>query len=89
MWVTYCKNCGRETGHKRALGWGTFFAVILTFGLWFLIIPFYPLRCIICGQTVGTPPSERLTVHEADSKGSYFAKVEEARKKEEAKKRLQ
>ena len=46
----YCPHCGRETGHKRALGWGTFFAVLLTGGLWFLAIPFYPKRCIICGS---------------------------------------
>jgi len=46
----YCPHCGRETGHKRALGWGTFFAVLLTGGLWLLAIPFYPKRCIICGS---------------------------------------
>jgi hypothetical protein len=49
MDVKYCANCGKETGHKRAIGWGTFFAVVLTGGLWLLAIPFYPKRCIICG----------------------------------------
>jgi hypothetical protein len=37
-------------GHKRALGWGTFFAVILTGGLWLLTLLFYPSRCIVCGS---------------------------------------
>lgn len=47
-----CPNCGKKTGHKAALGWGTFFAVILTGGLWLLAIPFYPKRCIVCGDAV-------------------------------------
>ena len=46
-----CTNCGKQTGHKRALGWGTFFAVILTGGLWLFAIPFYPSRCIVCGNS--------------------------------------
>jgi len=45
-----CQNCGKRTGHKRTLGFGTFFAVLITFGLWILTIPFYPKRCIICGE---------------------------------------
>ena len=58
----YCPHCGRETGHKRALGWGTFFAVLLTGGLWLLAIPFYPKRCIICGsKEKGKKPGERST----------------------------
>ncbi len=44
-----CSNCNKETGHKRALGWGTCFAFLLTGGLWLLAIPFYPKRCIVCG----------------------------------------
>jgi len=54
----YCPHCGRETGHKRALGWGTFFAVLLTGGLWLLAIPFYPKRCIICGSKEKPPRSK-------------------------------
>lgn len=38
------------TGHKRALGWGTFFGGIFTLGASTLAIPFYPKRCIICGM---------------------------------------
>lgn len=46
----YCQNCGKRTGHKRTLGFGTFFAVVITFGLWIIAIPFYPKRCITCGE---------------------------------------
>jgi hypothetical protein len=50
MRYLYCDNCQKKAGYKRSFGWGTFFAVILTFGLWFLILPFYPLRCMTCGN---------------------------------------
>jgi hypothetical protein len=49
MKMAYCQNCGKNTGHKRVLGLGTFFAVILTGGLWLLAIPGYPERCCVCG----------------------------------------
>jgi len=45
----YCSRCEKETGHKRALGVGTIIMVCLTLGLWLLIIPVYPTRCIHCG----------------------------------------
>ncbi len=48
MRVSFCPNCGKETGHQRKLGFGTFFAVIITAGFWLLAIPFYPRRCTIC-----------------------------------------
>lgn len=51
MYMAYCSNCRKETGHKRCLGFGTFFAVILTGGLWLIAILFYPERCIICGSS--------------------------------------
>jgi hypothetical protein len=44
-----CDYCKKETAHKRVIGIGTFIAVILTLGLWLLVIPFYPARCIHCG----------------------------------------
>jgi len=59
MKVAYCPNCGQETGFQRKLGFGTFFAVILTGGLWLLALPFYPKRCNICGNNSSqakTPP---------------------------------
>jgi hypothetical protein len=49
MEMIFCQNCGELTGYKRALSFGTFFAVLLTAGLWLLAIPFYPKRCITCG----------------------------------------
>ncbi len=50
MQMAYCPNCGKITGHKRALGFGTFFAFILTGGLWIIVLIFYPKRCIVCGS---------------------------------------
>ncbi len=54
---TYCSSCQRVIGHKRALGWGTFFAVVLTGGIWLLTIPFYQKRCVICGNLSSGPPA--------------------------------
>lgn len=51
MQMIYCPNCQKLSGFKRALGFGTFFIVLLTAGIWLLIIPFYPARCITCGLT--------------------------------------
>ncbi len=50
MRMGYCPNCAKTTGNKRALGWGTLFACILTCGLWLPVIPFYPTRCVVCGS---------------------------------------
>lgn len=49
MLFTYCPNCKETRGFKRAIGIGTWLAVIFTVGLWFIAIPFYPKRCISCG----------------------------------------
>ena len=49
MEMIFCPNCNKLTGYKRVLGFGTFFAVLLTGGSWLLTIPFYPKRCINCG----------------------------------------
>ena len=51
MQMIQCPNCGKLTGFKRDLGFGTFFMVVITGGLWLLAIPFYPLRCVRCGLT--------------------------------------
>ncbi|MGD0231533.1 MAG: hypothetical protein ABSC19_14450 [Syntrophorhabdales bacterium] len=48
--MLHCQNCGKRTGHKRALGFGTFFMVIITCGFWILAIPWYPKRCSVCGE---------------------------------------
>jgi len=54
MQMLQCPNCGKLTGFKRALGFGTLFMVIFTLGLWLFVIPFYPARCINCGLRRGT-----------------------------------
>jgi hypothetical protein len=51
--MIFCPNCQKLTGYKRSLGFGTFFAVVLTAGLWLLAIPLYPKRCAVCGLTEG------------------------------------
>ena len=60
MQMIYCPNCAKLTGFKRALGFGTFFMVLLTCGLWLLVIPLYPPRCITCGLTRGTAVFQNL-----------------------------
>jgi hypothetical protein len=49
MNTAYCPKCTQETGFQRKLGFGTFFAVLITGGFWLLALPFYPKRCNICG----------------------------------------
>jgi hypothetical protein len=58
MEYSYCPNCRKITGHKRALGWGTFFGGVFTLGASTLAIPFYPKRCIICGKESSDKESE-------------------------------
>jgi hypothetical protein len=62
MQMIQCPNCGKLTGFKRALGFGTFFMVLLTCGLWLLVIPFYPARCINCGLTRGSAVTHNFRV---------------------------
>lgn len=70
MKITHCPNCNKNMGFKRSLGWGTFFAIVLTFGFWILLIPFYPARCITCGtswphQSIWTTP---IKLHKEENK---------------------
>jgi len=66
-----CPNCEKDTGHKRAFGAGTIIVTIITCGLWVLVMPFYPMRCIVCGREVEKIRTERdLTLHEAFIAGS-------------------
>jgi hypothetical protein len=52
MQIAYCPTCGKNTGHKRALGAGTILGTFLTGGLSLLAVPVYGKRCVICGLTV-------------------------------------
>jgi len=51
MQMIHCPNCCKLTGFKRDIGFGTFFLVVITGGLWLLAVLFYPSRCIVCGLT--------------------------------------
>ena len=47
--VKRCVPCDKKTGHKRALGFGTFVMFVITMGFWVMALPFYPSRCVVCG----------------------------------------
>jgi hypothetical protein len=57
MQIAYCANCGKLTGHKRALGAGTVLGAVVTGGASLLAVPAYGKRCIVCGLTVGEATS--------------------------------
>jgi hypothetical protein len=46
----YCDDCRAARPFQPAFGWGTFFAVLFTVGVWLVALPFYPLRCRECGR---------------------------------------
>jgi len=50
MEMMHCKLCDKMTMHKRDFGIGSIVIAILTGGLWLLAWPFYPKRCVVCGQ---------------------------------------
>lgn len=60
MQMAYCTNCGKKMGFKRSFGVGTVLMILLTFGLWILILPFYQPRCIGCGSTFLSAAASRL-----------------------------
>lgn len=51
MEMLSCSNCSQPRGFKRRFGLGTLVMILLTLGLWILVMPLYPARCITCGQT--------------------------------------
>lgn len=58
MSTMFCALCGRPVEARRHIGTGTIALGIITGGLWFLAVPFYPKRCSICLSTAvsATPP---------------------------------
>ena len=50
MKVYFYSSCERETGHKRVLGWGTFFAAVFTGVFWLLLIPFIQNGVLFVGN---------------------------------------
>jgi hypothetical protein len=51
MEMLYCNICKKITGHKRAIGVGTLLGGVVTLGVSLAAVPFYPLRCVICGSS--------------------------------------
>jgi hypothetical protein len=60
MKYSYCPDCGRDTGHARRLGWGTFFMGVFTLGLSLFLIPLYPKPCTICGRNLASTRTVNL-----------------------------
>jgi len=61
MIFKHCANCSKKTAHKRAFGAGTVIGFFVTLGLWILVMPFYPVRCTVCGMkgmTTDRPETE-------------------------------
>jgi hypothetical protein len=71
----YCQNCGRVTGHKRAVGMGTFLGACMTLGTSLMATPFYPKRCVVCGCK--TSPPERTVIPPIKPPGETEAEVRE------------
>ena len=60
MKMKHCKYCGRMVAHKRRIGVGTLIMVVVTAGFGLLAIPFYEVRCTICGGApVYVPPGKK------------------------------
>ena len=49
MDMSYCANCGKDTGHKRALGFGDILCFRRDWRTLAHSTYFYPKRCIVCG----------------------------------------
>jgi len=62
MQMLYCPSCKRPTGFKRSIGVGTLLLSCVTVGFWLLAIPFYTVRCCVCGTPKGDTPSATLKV---------------------------
>ena len=48
MNLRFCDVCRRARVFRRHYGAVTIVAIILTYGLWFLVLPFYQPRCGAC-----------------------------------------
>ena len=82
MEYLYCPNCGKMTGHKRALGWGTFFGGIITMGASTLAIPLYPIRCIICGRESSGHESEPQNAESYETFDSEIPRSSESQERD-------
>ena len=48
MSIKKCVHCDKQIDAKRNIGIGSLILVLVTAGLWILVIPFYKKRCPIC-----------------------------------------
>ncbi|HEX5422315.1 MAG TPA: tetratricopeptide repeat protein, partial [Candidatus Acidoferrales bacterium] len=63
MQMMNCASCWKPTGfNERSPGFGTFWGLVLAFGFWLLVIPFYPLRS--GAQTIAQAPVDK-PIHDA------------------------
>jgi len=59
--MKYCPNCKQMVEEKRQIGVGTFILVLITWGFWLLLIPFYSKRCPVCkGTNFGNNTNENI-----------------------------
>jgi hypothetical protein len=56
-----CRACDRKVAFRRHYGAGTAVLFLATAGLWLLAMPFYPVRCHICGG----PPDRAKALRQA------------------------
>jgi hypothetical protein len=73
MKFAYCANCQAQRGFKRSLGVGTIIIIIITWGIWLFALPFYPVRCIVCGS----PPADKSSIpgYDADAAAARSTKI--------------
>ena len=64
MQIAYCASCGKDTGHRRALGAGIILRTLLTGGLSLLAVPVYGKHCIICGLTAEQDRRGNVAAHD-------------------------
>jgi|GEM_PF-5193459 hypothetical protein len=62
MQMMNCPNCRKPTAFKRSLGFGTFFTVVLAFGIWLLAVPLSPMPSD--AQTIAQTPVDK-PIHDA------------------------
>lgn len=51
----HCIPCDRDVEPKKHIGVGTLLLVLITWGLWLLVIPLYKKRCTLCRGTSLVP----------------------------------
>ena len=59
MTRSFCVTCNKNTGHRRTFGIGTLIGLVVTFGFLLFFLPFYPKRCVVCGNWHGFLPQPK------------------------------